>query len=50
MPLPCASFNPFTETPQLGVNYQFDPDFGKATDKTMYQNPRTFLFSAGVKF
>jgi len=46
----CAAFNPFTATPVEGVNYQLGTNFGKGTDSTHYQTPRTYLFSAGVRF
>jgi len=46
----CASFNPFTETPVQGVNYQLGSRFGQATDRTMYQRPREYFLSAGVRF
>ncbi|HYS56470.1 MAG TPA: carboxypeptidase regulatory-like domain-containing protein [Thermoanaerobaculia bacterium] len=46
----CAPFNPFTDTPQLGVNYVFDPNFGKPTRSDAYQLPRTYRFAVGVRF
>ncbi|MEO8217645.1 MAG: TonB-dependent receptor, partial [Acidobacteriota bacterium] len=46
----CLRFNPFTETPKLGVHYIFDPNFGKATRSTAYQLPRTYRFTVGVRF
>ena len=56
-----VAFNPYTTTPveyQPGVsdpkagpyNYQFDPNFGKATNKEAYQLPRTYRFAVGVRF
>jgi len=46
----CAAFNPFTTTPQQGVNWQYGPTFGKPTSASAYQTPRTYRFSVGVKF
>ncbi|MGA7614594.1 MAG: TonB-dependent receptor [Thermoanaerobaculia bacterium] len=46
----CAAFNPFTDTPVLGVNYQYGSNFGKALNVGDYQLPRTYRFSAGVRF
>jgi hypothetical protein len=49
-------FNPFTETPVEGVNWEKGPDFGKAQNPTSlftqgdYQLPRTFRVSFGVRF
>jgi outer membrane receptor protein involved in Fe transport len=54
---PCARFNPFTEAPVLGVNYQFGPSFGQPLNATggsnlngHYQLPRTYRVSVGVRF
>ncbi len=47
---PCAGFDPFTETPVLGVNYILGPDYGKPVDKFDYQAPRSWRFSAGLRF
>lgn len=56
----CVAFNPFTETPVEGVNWQKGPLFGKPTTTASptnfangiasYQLPRTYRFSLGVKF
>jgi outer membrane receptor protein involved in Fe transport len=56
----CAAFNPFTETPVEGVNWQKGPLFGKPTTTATpsnfnnaiasYQLPRTYRFSVGVRF
>lgn len=43
-------FNPFTTTPRLGVNYDFGPDYGRATGTGDYQAPREFNFSVGIRF
>ena len=45
-----ASFNPFTETPKQGVNYELSPTFGKPTGSTSYQQPRTFVLAVGARF
>ncbi|HUJ13314.1 MAG TPA: TonB-dependent receptor [Thermoanaerobaculia bacterium] len=50
------AFNPFTETPVEGVNWEKGPDFGKAQNPTSlftqgdYQLPRTFRVSIGARF
>ncbi|MFP5288842.1 MAG: hypothetical protein ACLGI9_24105, partial [Thermoanaerobaculia bacterium] len=46
----CLAFNPFTETPVEGVNWQKGPNFGKGTNPLAYQTPRTFRFSVGLRF
>jgi hypothetical protein len=47
----CAAFNPFTETPVLGVNYALPAAFGQSTgSKANYQTPRTYQVSLGVRF
>ena len=49
-------FNPFTETPVEGVNWEKGSDFGKAQNPTSlftggdYQLPRTYRASVGVRF
>ena len=49
-------FNPFTETPVEGVNFEKGADFGKAQNPTTltsqgdYQLPRTYRVSVGVRF
>jgi outer membrane receptor protein involved in Fe transport len=43
-------FNPFTEKPVRGVNYQLPPSFGQPTSGADYQLPRTFRVSTGVRF
>lgn len=45
-----VAFNPMTETPTLGTNYKFGPDFGKATGPDSYQLARTYNFSLGLRF
>ncbi|HEY8712555.1 MAG TPA: hypothetical protein VIM68_06755, partial [Thermoanaerobaculia bacterium] len=44
------SFNPFTDTPVPGVNYNLSPTFGQATNKDAYQLPRTYRFAVGLRF
>ena len=45
-----AAFNPFTETPVRGVNWDLGPTFGEASSRFAYQTPRTFRMSMGVRF
>ena len=47
---PAVAFNPFTDTPVAGVNYKFDTNFGKPTNKDAYQLPRTYRFAVGLRF
>ncbi len=44
------SFNPFTETPVEGVNWEKTSTFGKAVNENDYQTPRTWRFSVGFRF
>jgi len=46
----CLAFNPFTDTPKQGVNWQYGTNFGNPTQKEAYQLPRTYRFSLGLKF
>jgi hypothetical protein len=52
----CATFNPFTDTPVEGVNYQkvksatLGASFGDPTAATSYQTPRFYRFSVGLRF
>ncbi|HVT48983.1 MAG TPA: TonB-dependent receptor [Vicinamibacterales bacterium] len=43
-------FNPFTETPVEGVNWEKGSKFGQPVSSTAYTLPRTFQFSVGVRF
>jgi outer membrane receptor for ferrienterochelin and colicin len=43
-------FNPFTETPVRGTNWELGENFGKPTSKDAYTLPRTFRFSVGLRF
>jgi hypothetical protein len=45
-----APFNPFTSQPVKGVNWNYNANFGTALNALAYSSPRTFRFSAGVKF
>ena len=43
-------FNPFTTTPVEGVHWRRGPNFGKATNATNFQTPRTYRLSLGFRF
>ena len=50
-------FNPFTDTPVEGVNYELAESFGQPLNATTgsnlngsYQLPRTFRVSLGLRF
>ena len=43
-------FDPFTETPVQGVNWNLNPTFGTPANRFAYTSPRTLRFSFGVKF
>lgn len=45
-----AAFNPFTESPVQGVNWDFGPNFGEPENAGDYQQPRTYRFSLGLRF
>ena len=45
-----AAFNPFTETPVRGVNWDLGPSFGEPSSRFAYQTPRTFRISFGARF
>jgi hypothetical protein len=45
-----AAFNPFTETPVEGVNWDKAATFGQPQSRFAYQTPRTFRFSVGMRF
>jgi outer membrane receptor protein involved in Fe transport len=57
-----AAFNPFTTAPKeapkgetnpdilKNFNYQFGDNFGKATNREAYQDPREYRISVGVRF
>ncbi len=46
----CIAFNPFSDTPVEGKNWQKSPNFGIPTSAAAYQLPRTYRVSFGVKF
>ncbi len=46
----CVAFNPFTQKPVEGVNWQKGPNFGKAANPLAYQTPRTFRLTSGLRF
>ena len=45
-----TAFNPFTTTPVEGVHYLKPSNFGKATNREAYQDPREYRLSVGVRF
>ena len=44
------AFNPFTETPVEGVNWETGDSFGEPQSANDYQLPRTFRISFGLRF
>jgi hypothetical protein len=48
--LDLVPFNPFTETPVKGVNWDYSDTFGKPVSAAAYTTPRTFRFSLGLRF
>jgi outer membrane receptor protein involved in Fe transport len=47
---PLARFNPFTETPVQGVNWNYNPNFGTPLNRFAFTTPRMFRMSFGVRF
>jgi outer membrane receptor protein involved in Fe transport len=43
-------FNPYTETPVEGVDWERDEDFGTASTEDDFQTPRFYRFSIGIRF
>lgn len=43
-------FDPFTETPDKGVHWDYGDKFGEPIGKDAYTQPRTYRFSAGIRF
>ena len=43
-------FNPFTQAPVQGVNWNYGPNFGTALNRFAYTTPRTFNMTFGVRF
>jgi hypothetical protein len=44
------NFNPFTQTPVQGVNWDFGPGFGTPSSRLAFTSPRTFRLTFGVRF
>lgn len=44
------TFNPFMEKPVEGTHYRLGPLFGQPRGPDSYQRPRTYQFSAGMRF
>ncbi len=44
------NFNPFTQTPVQGVNWDLGPAFGTASSRMAYTLPREFRLTFGVRF
>jgi hypothetical protein len=44
------TFNPFPETPQQGVDWDYGPRFGQAQAEEDSQDARTFRFLVGLRF
>lgn len=45
-----STFNPFTDTPVEGVNFERRSTFGQPLNENDYQTPRTFRLSVGFRF
>lgn len=45
-----TAFNPFTQTPVQGVNWDLDPAFGTPLNRLAYTSPQQFRFSVGFRF
>jgi outer membrane receptor for ferrienterochelin and colicin len=43
-------FNPFTETPVQGVNWNYNTNFGTPLNRFAFTSPRMFRMSFGVRF
>ena len=43
-------FNPFTTIPVRGVNWDFNPNFGRAVSRFAYSTPQSMRLSFGVRF
>src|SRR5439155_22125911 len=44
------NFNPLTQTPVQGVNWDFSPAFGTAQSRLAFTSPREFRMTFGVRF
>ena len=49
-PATLARFNPFTETPVQGVNWNYGANFGTPVNRFAFTSPRMFRLSFGVRF
>ena len=49
-PATLVRFNPFTETPVQGVNWNYGPNFGTPVNRFAFTSPRMFRLSFGVRF
>jgi outer membrane receptor for ferrienterochelin and colicin len=49
-PATYARFNPFTETPVQGVNWNYNANFGTPLNRFAFTSPRAFRMSFGVRF
>jgi hypothetical protein len=45
-----APFNPFTTVPVLGVNWNYNANFGMPLNRFAFNTPRMFRVSFGVRF
>ena len=45
-----TTFNPYSTQPVEGVHWEKLPTFGQAANSFAYTSPRTFRFSAGIRF
>jgi hypothetical protein len=45
-----TAFNPYTTTPVEGTHFAYGANFGKATNREAYQDPREYRVSVGVRF
>ena len=43
-------FDPFTQTPVQGTNWNYGPNFGTALNRFAYTTPRAFNMTFGVRF
>ena len=49
-PATLARFDPFTETPVQGVNWNYGANFGTPVNRFAFTSPRMFRLSFGVRF
>jgi outer membrane receptor protein involved in Fe transport len=45
-----AAFNPFTTTPEQGVNWNYNTNFGTPLNRFAFTSPRTFRMTFGLRF